>query len=686
MKHRLLFSSLFLTLPFNSYASDFQDDLAWGSGEVMSIATGDITPIATSPVVGDVITRNDIESIDARNLDDILAMATGVYPQFRFEGTHYIIRGIRSRFSSEARILVDGVPYNDATFGNQRNFLADIPVDLIERVEVIRGPISSLHGVDAFSGAINIVTRAPSDIEHNELSLRFGSYNEFYGHYLHGFSGKSFDATLSLYGTETEGHEPFIQSDAQSQIDLLLGTNASLAPSNAFTDRERYRIGLDVEFDHTRLKLGYRGHLYQTGAGLTGALDPSGQSDSRQWNIDLLHEIDHWLPEAWNGDVRASIIDYDTRSRELNIFPPGAFGFPDGVFAEPGFVEQITSVDVSATRASRAGSFTMAVGFEDNNVTDVSDRRNFQFVIPAPGLGPIPVPVGGRFPVTGDDRWLIETSRTNVYGLGQIVHTLSPGLELTAGLRYDRHSDVKNVFSPRAALVWAAKPNATYKFMAGRGFRAPAFLALYGNQTPALSGNPELKPVSIFSYDIAGEWRFPEQNLTTRLNVFYHEIDDAIVTVNRVLNDILANAGNTRAWGLEGELVWQSSDARWMSKFNASIHDSENIDTGETLPVSPRSTAMALVRYNVNSDQYFTLQTQFVGRATSPSPSIRAGASHLLTNITWRHDNLFLEGLDLSVSVKNLFDREAFTTGSGSVQDGVPLPDRNAYLSLRYRF
>ena len=118
-------------------------------------------PVAT------VITAQDIEAIGASDLDEVLETVPGLHVA---RGTQtntpiYSIRGIFSDTNPQVLMLVNGIPVTSAFTGNRGNGWGGLPLDNIERIEVIRGPGSALYGADAFSGVINLITKTATDID-----------------------------------------------------------------------------------------------------------------------------------------------------------------------------------------------------------------------------------------------------------------------------------------------------------------------------------------------------------------------------------------------------------------------------------------------------------------------------------------------------------------------------------------
>jgi iron complex outermembrane receptor protein len=138
------------------------------------------TELKESPVSTSVLTRTELDMRDTRTLDQGLGLIEGLY-SLRAKGSQDTLtgvgmRGFDARGSDQTRVLIllDGQPLNDAYTGSV--FWATLPVTEVERVEVARGPFSSLYGGNAMGGVVNILTR-PVDQRQIEVEEQYGTYN-----------------------------------------------------------------------------------------------------------------------------------------------------------------------------------------------------------------------------------------------------------------------------------------------------------------------------------------------------------------------------------------------------------------------------------------------------------------------------------------------------------------------------
>jgi iron complex outermembrane receptor protein len=146
---------------------------------IVVIGTRTQTELHESPVSTSILTRTELDMRDTRTLDQGLGLVEGLY-SLRAKGSQDTLtgvgmRGFDARGSDQTRVLIllDGQPLNDAYTGSV--FWATLPVTEVERVEVARGPFSSLYGGNAMGGVVNILTR-PVDQRQIEVEGQYGTY------------------------------------------------------------------------------------------------------------------------------------------------------------------------------------------------------------------------------------------------------------------------------------------------------------------------------------------------------------------------------------------------------------------------------------------------------------------------------------------------------------------------------
>ncbi|RMD69510.1 MAG: TonB-dependent receptor [Gammaproteobacteria bacterium] len=621
----------------------------------------------------------------------------------------YVIRGIYTDRNPQVLMLVNGVPITQLFFGDRggRNTL---PVESIARIEIIRGPGSALYGADAFAGVINVITKTAGDIQGTEAGVRAGSFHSRWAWLLHGGRWKGLDIAFTFEWMDTDGdRDRIIDKDAQSFFDEAFGTHASLAPGPADTRIERLDTHLDIARGDWRFHLwNWRQIDGGTGPGLSLALDPSGRGDTDNYLAALTFHPDG--TGDWDIKARLSYMDIDGTSRQ-RLFPPGAvlpigadgnvnplnpvafIAFPDGLKGNPAVFEQHARLDLRAIYQGferHTLHFGAGAGYGKERP---KESKNF-----GPGVltPPFPSAVGGEVTdVTGTPFvFLKEKSRTLFYALVQDEWRFARDWELTAGGRYDRYSDFGDTFNPRLALVWQTDYNLTSKLLYGRAFRAPSFAELFSTNNPAGVGNPELKPETIDTLELAFDYR-PTFDLDTHLNLFTYRIDNLIDFVPEPdgFANRAQNIGKRRGYGLE--LAWTWKAARHLKlkgnyAYQRSIDERTDHDAGN----APHHQFYLRGDWHFLPDWHLDAQFKAISErkrvAGDPRPDL---GGYAWVDLTLRRTDP-KERFELALSARNLFDTKAKepspfnpTVPEGSlIPHDFPLPGRSLYGEIRLRF
>ena len=149
----------------------------YGDEDFISIATGTKKAIHMAPSVATVITAEQISMMGANSIYDVLETVTGIHispSNLDRMKPNFSIRGIHTAENPQTLLLVNG-ERTTYEYNGSRWQKFDVGINLIERIEVIRGPGSAIYGADAFSGVINIITKGVNSISGTDFGVKIGS-------------------------------------------------------------------------------------------------------------------------------------------------------------------------------------------------------------------------------------------------------------------------------------------------------------------------------------------------------------------------------------------------------------------------------------------------------------------------------------------------------------------------------
>ena len=689
MIKRLGLKAILILLGMSSsvYAEFTEEDelaLSYGDEDFISIATGRKQSIAKAPAVASVITADDIRAIGAKDIMEALETVPGIHVSRRAAGYNpiIVIRGVSSEFNPQVLMLMNGVPLTNLIFGNRGEVWAGMPVESISRIEVIRGPGSAVYGADAFAGTINIVTKTAQEMQGSRIGFSTGSFDEHRLWASFGTEINGWNAALSMEYLDTDGHDEKISVDAQTGLDAILGTQASLAPGSVSLGRENIDLRLELSRDNWIFRAGYQGRKDGgLGAGAGQALDPSGEGESDRFNFDVTYQ-NNQIFEEWDLEARFSYFDVSTET-DLVLYPPHSFetlfpgGFPDGVIGQPNVYERHYRFDTSAFYTGIEGhDIRIGAGYHYLDQYKIEETKNF--IIQVTPAGPLPIPLGGLIDVTDIAPYNREETRKVSYLFIQDEWKLIRDWSLTAGVRYDHYSDFGDTVNPRLALVWDTRYNLTTKLLYGKAFRAPSFAEQFNINNPIAIGNDNLDPEIINTYELAFDYAH-SANLRVGLNLFYYEMEDIIR-----FTPVAENTGDQTGQGLELEFEWSVNDDLSL-RGNYALQDSEDEDTDSDAPNAPQQQLYLRADYRITHSWSFNTQFNHVMDRSRAAGDLRPDVDDYTTvDLTLRGKEL-LPGLDVAISVRNLTDEDAFepSLAPGLIPNDLPLAGRTVFAEIR---
>ena len=669
--------------------------------KVLSIASGRPQTVVRAPAIATVISAEDIKAMGATSLEEALEAVAGLHvsTNSRPYTPIYTIRGIHTPDNPQVLVLINGIPSVSVTFGVRDVTFHTIPVSVIERIEVIRGPGSAVYGADAVSGVINVITKTGDDIDGNEVGVRAGSFDTQDGWLQHGGRYGDLEFGLMLDYRHSDGHGRTIAADAQTVLDGIFGTNASLAPGPVDLRHDNAELRADLGYRNWRLRGSYQ-HRDDagTGPGLLQALQPDGRIDAERWSLDLSYNDRDFRPH-WE---LSALLSYAERYDDFTAiqYPPGAtFGagvFEDGLRQFFSYSERHMIAEASAFYTGFENhTLRFGVGYRSADLHEVIDRDN--------AIRDVPVPVPSPVTIDYSDTPLAvaaERKRSNRYVFFQDAWQFADDWELTAGVRYDNYSDFGPTFNPRLALVWDVNRQWTAKALYGRAFRAPTFFEQGGGDP----GGRRTRPADADAFDLD-----PETMETAELGLYFNA-SDALQLSASVFgyswSDIIrfqtnANGGTTltigeqRGYGLELEGRWRINND-WLITGNYAYQRSTDETSGGPAGNAPNHQVYVRSDWQFAPDWSAHAQLNWIGdrrRVEGDQREDLDGYSSVDLALRYQSDD---QPWELALALRNAFDsdvREPYVVDSSAAEAGlVLLPDdlpqagRNAYLELRLRF
>lgn len=552
----------------------------------------------------------------------------------------------------------------------------NIPVSMIARVEVVRGPGSAVHGADAFAGTVNVITKDAHEVGGTKGGLRYGSFETVDGWLQHGGTYGSWDIAAGIEARKTQGDK-----DRIVEQDQLGSGPPSVAPFHLDTRAAQVDINLGANKDDRWIARFYGSFFDDNGVG-PGGLQVLTKEESEVDGSQILADFQYKnndLRQDWKFGARMYYL-YQKIDIYNQLFPSSFLN----MIGEPIVTDRTGGFEASGIHNGfSAHMLRLAAGLKYFN-TETDEYKNF-----GPG---VPVQFGTPVSVKNTPYIFMEDQHRFLWYISlQDEWRLTDGWELTAGLRYDEYDDFGGTINPRLALVWETGYNLIAKLLYGRAFRAPSFSEQYYQSNPVFQGNPNLDPETIDTLEFVFDWQ-PLASLRIVPSIFHYEIDDAIEFVGP-LPATAENFGTLEGNGFEIDAYWQVADTLRL-RANLAYQRSKNKDTDEIVPGAPTWQLYAdviwefLPEWSLNG-QYFWIADRH--RASGdPRPGID---NYDLANLTLRRKNI-AKHWDAALSVRNFFNADArepspYDSGAPTgawIPGDYPLASREIWAEIRFHF
>jgi iron complex outermembrane receptor protein len=692
----IVFLAVCLSLPVQSLAiSPRDEELAlaqiYGNEELVSIASGYQQRLSQAPAIATVITAEDFAAMGATDLDEALLAVPGLHVSHNSISYTpiYSFRGIFTPLNPQTLMLLNGIPTTTMVTGSKGNAWGGLPLENIARIEIIRGPGSALYGADAYAGVINIITKTATDTPGTRVGARYGSFKTRDAWILHGGKIGAVDIAAYFRVGDTEGFKRTISADAQTRLDGIFGTSASLAPGDTSLGHDALDASLDLAYEKWRLRGGYklRDNLH-LGAGISSALDPVGSEKSERIISDLSW-ADPELIHDWGLGFSASYLQYnDTIVNPLVIYPAGVT-FPTGTFPEG-----MVGAPEKWERNIRLSTFVTYSGFDDHqirlgaghddlNLYKTAEHKNF--TLTPTGL---PVPLSEITDFSNSTPFLLPQRRKINYVYVQDEWKFANDWALTAGVRHDDYSDCGGTTNPRLALVWDASLDLTIKLLYGHSFRAPSFSEQYSINNPVHQGNPNLRPETNQTLEAAFRWR-ALRDTQINLNFFHYEMSDIIRLVPNpepAVGAAYSNTGRQHGNGMELEATWDYSRSLRLTG-NYSFQKSIDETTGQDAGYAPHQRIYLRADWEYARGWFAGTQlNRVMDRRRTAGDDRPKVPDYTTVDLTLRSASL--GSWEFAASVRNLFAadvREPSLAPGTAIPEDLPMAPRALWLQASYK-
>ena len=648
---------------------------------VVVTASGTAVDIREAPASISVITREDIERKPVTSIAELLSTVPGVTGGLSGTGAQSKIR-LRGLPEKYTLILVDGKRQGSSAAVNYRDDLGQQDLDwispeMIERIEVVRGPMSSLYGSDAMGGVINIITRKIGKAWTGSTTLNYSQPSDSdrgdtrqWGFNVSGPLSERFGLRLGGNYTDRASDEgnggyagSYLSTAGSRKQNLNALLNWQLTPDQV--------VGLEAA----------QGTQRATGSSHRQA---NGNSTVASWGLSKLENtklgVSH---EGRWGDARS----------QLNLVHNKYEDKGDTIGNNSSETALDGRLDLPARLFGLDQAFTLGGQWRREQL----DNRDT--------IGLAPIDYAGR-PVSGS---ALSASTWALFGEDQIF--LRDDLALTLGLRMDHHERYGNNWSPRAYLVYHPQPDWTVRGGVSRGFRAPGLkensasaatqsggngcrslagmgwtstsVNADGTRGCYMAGNPDLEPETSTNFELGTSWDRSGWSVgaTYFHTNFKNKIDyQPLGLYNGFWWTRMANAQRARTRGLEGTVNMPlASNLDWNTNVTRML-ESKNLTTGASLLAVPRLTAYSSLQWRIQARWTAAVSARHTGKELVTSGTATSYAK-AYTTFDLSTNYQVNDSLTLRAGVVNLTDKQTREMGSNYDNGG-----RTYFAGLTARF
>ena len=626
--------------------------------EVLSIASRREQSAWQAPAVAQVMTREQIRKRGVSTLSEALSMVPGFYMAEKEWGVQPYLRGI----SDGVLFLYDTVPLGSDISKSYHPIDQGLSLHSIKRIEIVRGPGSVLWGPDAFAGIVNVVPMTGKDFEGVETGILYGAPgNQVEAFANQGYHNGIWDIFLST--TARSGEE----DDGTANVVSFWGDgNRAVPPSDRYgeatPDRSRY-LEASGRFNYSDW-LSVSGRIYD----FKKPYVISGPGDAYSW-VEEQNALSGFL----KLETRKKI-DLDSAIRFTGSY---SFLNPEDEIIDFSLTQKESTIygELIYDRSFLAGRglLTGGVSYRRKNVEDAPVWDGFlPDLLPPENIVFLPM-------ITQVDY------HSNLWSLfAQYSHKFG-NLDLWAGARGDIHDQYEDHISYNAGLAWEATPEWMLKLIYGTAYRTPFSRQLRDDETPDLE--------KITTVNVKALWK-PSKQWGGSVGYFFNHIN------NHIVEDYtgLSEPNSQDIYGVEIEAYYSPFDTLTLSANWTLIAQDGPDETylyNDYVFIRPdgsieRHFAELTEPYDTGPKRLFNVmgmweptdqwsvfsRLSYFGSSFLTYPGAEyvenASAGWLLDGAVNVKD-LFCEGVDVSVSVKNILNEKYWIPGTYSMIEGEPL-------------
>lgn len=675
IRSMLLLSIFLLTLPANetglgkTAGGDSGKGLLEALEEASDIAAQERLNVDEIPEFSTILRSEELRAAGVRDLFDALSLVPGIQTSVMQNGIKKVVmRGYDNPNSfvfDKFKLIIDGFTVNTVDFQNTSYYL-NLPIELIERIEVILGPAAALETSGALTGVIKVITQSGSGEPEGSFFAQGGSDAEVMVGTLQ-TCRVSDDAVLNLDGYYKK-HDRMLDAPEYA----LAGTLTRKPESSEWL--KDYAAGATLRYGKLslsgRVKREHQGNYFGWEEYLEPTRDPG--MTARHIYLQGTYEDEISSGESLKISLGYSHFRYDADAQNyIRLAHDSYLPYTLKLFQSEAGMQMETSL---TTR--RIKNHTIRMGWQGFSSRQYGNDLK------------IVLPTGDTIDTTltrdGLKRYLSSFFVTDTLSISESV-------DGHFALRYDHLSDIhKGYYSLDATLLYKPSNRLTIKAGYGHAYRAPSWVELYTIHLEGLrAGNPDLEAEEADT--IEGSFIFtPSMRDRLKLNLYYTNVDNLID--NREIPDTNApdepeydNYSNRESRGFELSYRYRPSLNHTMMAACA-YNDTEYVTEkghSQSMPGVAHWSGHLLYLYNLDASTTLSARIQYMGPRKAYRDYGREDVS-AYTTVDATYSYIAPCGWKCRATVKNLFDEDVRNSSYYERHDGIVRPGRRFYVTVEF--
>ncbi|MDR0579679.1 MAG: TonB-dependent receptor [Campylobacteraceae bacterium] len=624
-------------------------------------ATGVEQNIADAPATITIISGEELQKKSYNDVTDALKNVPGVYVTGGGSQQSIMLRGMSSAYTL---FLIDGKPMqggdafelNGGLAGAQMNFLP--PLEAVERIEVVRGPASSLYGSDAMGGVVNIITKKVSNKWGGGVTMEYIK------------ASKSNKINNDGFSTSTYINAPIVKDRLSLQLtgsylnqdesDLIGGGDSG--ESDPEFKRKTFGTKLSIALsDSDTLKIGNNYNLQERTHTANKSSTANSYTKSIKNNYFAAHE------GKYSDFIINSYVNYDTAENPTRV----------GAVTGKGIDFKTLTLNTQGTYFFDSHILSVGANYKKEKLTDGGTSSTNQVVTMK----------RDQYSLFAEDEWSIIDDLT-----------------LSLSGRFDDNKKFGSHFSPKAYLVYHLTNELTFKGGVTSGYKAPSLRQAAPDFSGVsmggvMIGNPDLTPETSINYEVGVNYDNKDLGLSASVVAFKTDFKDKITRTSRICqpNTACTYKGTVYPAHQYGYTAYENIDEVEFLGFEHTFDfkilknltyrhsytytkSEQKTGTNEGKPLNNTPKRMFNVALDYDVTSKFNVWTQANYRSESVSYTGTSGTPQYTfvdLGLVYKAD----KNLDLKFGVYNVFNKEVTNEDASYVLDG-----RKYNISFAYRF